>query len=118
MEQLGEDFFTRNITVWSSNIDDTYGDVIWGSPVLLKCWFKETNELFKNSNGEEKIAKYKIIMGQDSNQYLGDHYYVAVDQDQTSVSDPTTIKNTFEIGSFGRIAADSIGSKDVVIMMV
>ena len=57
-------------------------------------------------------------MGQDSNQYLGDHYYVAVDQDQTSIADPTTIQNTFEIGSFGRIAADAIGSKDVVIVMV
>ena len=103
MRQLGAFAFTRNITVWSSIIDETYGDVTWGSPVLLKCWFKETNELFKNSNGEEQIAKYKIIMGQDSHQYLGDHYYV---------------KNTFEIGSFGRIAADSIGSKDVVIVMV
>ena len=57
-------------------------------------------------------------MGQDSNQYLGEHYYVAVDQDQTSIADPTTIQNTFEIGSFGRIAADAIGSKDVVIVMV
>ena len=118
MRQLGAFAFTRNITVWPSTIDETYGDVTWGNPVLLKCWFKETNELFKNSNGEEQIAKYKIIMGQDSNQYLGDHYYVAVDQDQTSIADPTTIKNTFEIGSFGRIAADAIGSKDVVIVMV
>ena len=118
MRQIGKRFFTRPVTIWPCTIDDTYGDLVWGQPVLLKCWFISTNEFYKNSNGEEKVAKYKIIMGADAIQHLGDTYYLAVDKDLTAEPDPTLIPNTFAIGSWGNVAADSIGSQDVVIVMV
>ncbi len=118
MRQLGAKFFTRNLTVWSKT-EGEWGDNQWGDPVLIKCWFKSTNEVFTNSAGQEKTAKYKLLMGVDVLQYLGDYYYLAVDQDLTGEPDPTRNGlNTWEIGSWGQVAADAIGSADVVIVMV
>lgn len=118
MRQLGAKYFTRNLTIWSKT-ENEWGGNEWGQPVRVDCWFKSTNETFNNTAGQEQVAKYKILMGADALQYLGDYYYVAVDQDLTNEPDPTRNGlNTWEIGSWGQVAADAIGSKDVVIVMV
>lgn len=112
------DFFTRTLTVWNVTFDDRYGVASYSNPFTLLCWFQKTNSIYTDAKGLEQVAKFNILFDDPLGANISDSDYIVIDRDETATADPTTLTDAYEVGSIGRIAADSIGTRDVFEIMV
>ena len=64
------------------------------------------------------MSKYKILTFGDNRKFVDEKYYIVVDRDETTTLDPTDIPDSIDIHSVGKVAADAIGSQDLVKIMV
>ncbi|MCP4991351.1 MAG: hypothetical protein GY928_36450 [Colwellia sp.] len=119
LPMIGGDFFTRDFTVWPKVMNNNgYPGASFGDPVLMKCWFKATNEISKNASGQERVSKFKVLTFGDNLPNIKEGDYIVVGRDETLTLDPTALDDAIDIHSVGVTAADALGSQDLITVMV
>lgn len=63
---MSAQIYSRNMpdtcTYWSPGTNDGLGGITWGSPVHIECRWQDSNELFKDDQGREFVAKAVIYI--------------------------------------------------------
>ena len=97
----------QSLTYWPPGSPDGYGQVAFGSPVLVACRWQEDQKLFRDANGQEVMSEAVVY----SETELALHGYVALG-DQTSQADPRVLAEAREVRQVG--ASRSLDASEVL----
>lgn len=64
---LLERMLTDDAVYWPPAGYDDYGKVLKGNAIAIKCRWEESNEIFQDSSGQERISKAKVFVSKDGN---------------------------------------------------
>lgn len=89
---IGAANYRQTCTYWSSPIQGGFGDITFGTPLLLKCRWEDSNETFTNANGEDQVSRAIVWTFEklDIGGYL-------IKGDSTSQPDPTQLNTSLVI---------------------
>ena len=113
------DFATKfDCTVWPKPSTDFYGEKVFGAGTFLdgKIWYKKTNETFRNNNGDELTANYKILTSAENAALFEVGGFLALDVDLSASNPDYNI--SFEIMSVGLVKGPFDGLESEMIIMV
>lgn len=78
MSQISDFARIFTCTVWKLLDEDKYGNSTYDTPVVINdVYYTQTSELFKDKNGTEIVAKYKIMANPNDEALFAEKSYIA-----------------------------------------
>lgn len=117
---FGNEFLTRSATIWPVIGRDVYGGYEFGAPVFTgnnSIFYTETNEIFRNADGQELVAKAKVWTKESIASSWVRGSYIKFDGDFTADDDPIAV-GAYEIDAIRIKPAKMFGSEDAYQVFV
>ena len=115
-----DDFMTRGATIYPLKGINSWQEKEFETPIYTgdyALWFQESNEKFRNAEGNEVIAKAEIITKYSVAKDWKRGDYMVLDSDSTGTVDPI-LAGGYEIDAINKIASDAICSEDAYQIFV
>ena len=86
---------------WANQGLDGYGQAQPMKAVEIDCRWEDTNELIKNSSGEERVSRTVVYVDRDMNE--GDYLMLGALASLGLVKDPNDLKEAHEIIKYDKL---------------
>jgi hypothetical protein len=88
---------------WEKGTPITGGTYTFATPVDIKCFWKESEELIRDNEGREAVSRAQVFVAQSLDSEGTLYHGSLADLTTAQKADPRTVKDAYEIKRFEKI---------------